>query len=71
MKIHPHLRGIYEDASALGWTVTPTCNGHLCWRHPSGGLVYSASTPSDWRAGLNLRSELRRQLRNPRVRRAA
>lgn len=46
-----------------GWTVEPTRGGHLRLRHPCGGLVHAASTPSDRRAVANTLAECRRELR--------
>jgi hypothetical protein len=43
-----------------GWKIDKTNGGHLRFRGPKGELVYSASTPSDWRALANLRAQLKR-----------
>ncbi len=48
---------------ACGWTATKTRNNHIRWEHISGALVFSASTPGDYRAWQNHLGELRRQRR--------
>lgn len=48
-------------AEAAGWTVTMTSGGHLRWAAPSGAIVFSSSSPSDWRAVHKHRSELRKK----------
>jgi hypothetical protein len=47
-------------AEKLGWTVERTKNDHLCWTAPTGERFYSASTPSNARGVLNLKSQLRK-----------
>ncbi|MFT9091420.1 MAG: hypothetical protein ABF479_10535 [Gluconacetobacter sp.] len=47
-----------------GCTVTITRGNHLRIDHPDlPGPIFTASTPSDWRAERNLRALLRRRLR--------
>lgn len=46
-----------------GWTVSPTAGGHLRLEHPSGGLVFTSSTPGDCRAEANNIAQLRRAMR--------
>lgn len=44
-------------AEARGWSMRLTNGGHLRWTHASGaGPVYSAASPSDWRALRNVRA---------------
>ena len=47
MASRKELKQLKEQAEAQGWEVTKTRNGHLCWKAPDGGLMYSSSTPSD------------------------
>lgn len=44
-----------------GWTVSPTKGDHLHWKHEaSGQVITTASTPSDWRAKINIKAALKR-----------
>jgi hypothetical protein len=43
-----------------GWRVEHRGSGHLTLRSPAGPGVTLARTPSDFRAVLNLRSQIRR-----------
>jgi len=55
------LQQLIRRAVHQGWSVEQRRGGHLCWRSPGRGVqVFSASSPSDWRANLNLRASLRR-----------
>jgi predicted RNA binding protein YcfA (HicA-like mRNA interferase family) len=54
------LAKLLRQASACGWQVTRTRGGHWRLRHPGGGVVVMSSTPSDRRALLNFRAQLRR-----------
>lgn len=56
---------IAREARAQGWLVEKRKkSSHLCFRSPQGGaepaLIFSSSTPSDWRAVHKLRAQLRR-----------
>jgi hypothetical protein len=42
------------------WTVTYTGSGHLRWQPPSGGPVYTPSTPGKGRSVENCIADLRR-----------
>jgi len=54
-------RDYAEAALARGWRITRTRSGHWCWLAPRGkSVIFSAGTPSDWRAVANLRARLRR-----------
>jgi len=55
------LQQLIHVARKAGWSVHQRPGGHLCWRAPGGGAqVFSASSPSDWRAQANLKAILRR-----------
>ena len=60
LKVPDGLRAMAALARRLGWQVTPTRSGHLAWRSPDGTVVYTPSTPSDYRAIRNARARLRR-----------
>lgn len=61
MKIPREFAPYARQAVLRGWRVEPTKNLHLKWIAPSGAIIFSSSTPSDRRAALNLRSQLRRE----------
>lgn len=44
-----------------GWRLIVTNGGHLKWAAPNGEVVFSSRTPSDRRAVMNLRADLRRR----------
>lgn len=48
------------EAIADGWVLRRTNGGHICWKAPNGGMVFSPSTPSDWRGIRNHRSDMDR-----------
>jgi len=55
------LQQLIRRAVRQGWSVQQRSGGHLCWRAPGrGAQVFSASSPSDWRAQANLKAILRR-----------
>jgi predicted RNA binding protein YcfA (HicA-like mRNA interferase family) len=54
------LERLLRRASACGWLVMRTRGGHWRLRHPNGGIVVTSSTPSDRRAVLNMRAQMRR-----------
>ncbi len=55
------LQQLIHAARKAGWSVHQRHGGHLCWRAPGrGAMVFSAASPSDWRANQNLRACLRR-----------
>jgi len=47
-----------KAAEKQGWTVSLTKGGHRKWKSPAGELVFSAQTPSDYRAIKNIIREL-------------
>jgi predicted RNA binding protein YcfA (HicA-like mRNA interferase family) len=57
------IEGIKIVAQSRGWVVTYTGGGHFKFAHPEGGLVYTSSTPGDWRATRKIAAELVRQER--------
>jgi hypothetical protein len=64
MKIPRHLdrdtRGLARLACRQGWVLQWRGGGHIAWRAPGGSVVISSGSPSDWRARLRLRADLRR-----------
>jgi predicted RNA binding protein YcfA (HicA-like mRNA interferase family) len=56
----PSLERLLRQASACGWQVTRTRGGHGRLLHPGGGTVMMSGTPSDRRALLNMRVQMRR-----------
>jgi hypothetical protein len=56
------LREIRHEFEPLGVTVSRTNGGHLRLDLPNGKPIFAASTPSDWRAIRQIRSQVRRAL---------
>ena len=54
------FRDMIKTAEKAGWTVERSRSGHLKWKSPTGGVVFSASTPSDHRAIKNHVSLMRK-----------
>lgn len=54
------MRTLRKRALAQGWRIEPTRNGHERWLSPSGGTAVISGTPSDHRALLNARADLKR-----------
>ena len=54
------LRRLVEEARRRGWRVDRTGGDHLRLRHPTGAMIFAASTPSCPRALRNLQADLRR-----------
>ena len=54
------LKALQAHAEAHGWRVE-VGGRHLKWRGPKGQLVVSAITPSDHRALMNIKSDLRKR----------
>ncbi|WP_175687213.1 hypothetical protein [Burkholderia multivorans] len=57
---HKRLRALIEFALGEGWHVVRTPGGHLKFTKPGCASIYTSSTASDHRAGLNARAQLRR-----------
>lgn len=61
------ITAVIESIGGRVSSITVNGNGHYKVRFSARGLQYStvfARTPSDWRADLNKRAELRRALRD-------
>lgn len=55
------LKHLKRAARQQGWTVELANGGHLKWTPPTDSpIVFSPSTPSDWRAIANIVSRLRK-----------
>jgi hypothetical protein len=55
------MKQIVREATALGWRVEPTRNGHLGFYSPDGlHVIHASGTPSDWRMYRNLRADIQR-----------
>ncbi|MAY27032.1 type II toxin-antitoxin system HicA family toxin [Sodalis sp. RH20] len=54
------LKPLIDFALKEGWEVVRTSGGHLKFTKPGLPPIYTGSTPSDRRAGLNARARLRR-----------
>ena len=54
------LNRIIREAQSRGWSVTKRKRGHICLKHPGGGIVFSSLTPSCYRGLKNLELQLRR-----------
>lgn len=53
-------RELLKAAEKAGWKIEKRRRGHLKLTSPDGDIVFTSSTPSDWRGTLNLASHLRR-----------
>ena len=60
------LRALIEVALGEGWHVVRTPGGHLKFTKSGCASIYTRSTASDHRAGLNARAQLRRADRQAR-----
>lgn len=54
------LRALIDFALQEGWQVAHTPGGHLKFFKAGCAPIYTSSTASDHRAGLNARAQLRR-----------
>jgi len=54
------LRQLVTFAIAHGWSVSRTQGGHIKFTKPGLGSIYTSSTASDYRTGLNAKARLRR-----------
>jgi len=67
-KFSGEWKELADAAKAAGWQIIPTNSGHVKWEPPQrslttvghGGSIFTAGTPSDWRAIKNTRAKLRR-----------
>lgn len=64
-QLHVHeVPRVYRDlarkAVEAGWKIHLTNGMHLKWCAPSGAFIFSALTPSDWRAPRNVRNRLQK-----------
>lgn len=59
-RANKRLKALIDFALKEGWKVVRTSGGHLKFTKPGLPPIYTGSTPSDRRAGLNARARLRR-----------
>jgi hypothetical protein len=52
---------LIREAVNQGWTVTKTKGEHFKWVSPLGVVVFSSQTPSDRRAIMNLKQDLKKR----------
>ncbi|PAU86052.1 hypothetical protein CK507_16415 [Pseudomonas sp. WN033] len=62
---HKRLLPLVEFALREGWEICRTPGGHLTFIKAGLPPIYTSSTTSDHRAGLNARAQLRRTLQQP------
>lgn len=55
-----NLQDLVAFALHEGWAVTRTRGGHVKFTKAGCPPIFTSSTPSDFRAGLNARAQLRR-----------
>ena len=60
------LRALLSDARDRGWRTELTNGGHWRLTGPNNALLFTGSTPSDWRGLRNIRSEIKRAERRTR-----
>lgn len=58
--MNPGLRSLIDKALEQGWVVKRTCGGWAFYSPNDAAIVHTHCTPSDYRAMLNLRSDLKR-----------
>ncbi|SFY07881.1 hypothetical protein [Azotobacter vinelandii] len=58
-RLKKSLRALAELASTEGWMLQRTRGGHLRFSKPGCAPIFMSSTPSDHRAFLNARAQLR------------
>lgn len=56
------VRTLIEWAEKHGWKVQITNGNHLQFYHAMAGMVFSSFSPSDRRAYLNARADMRRKM---------
>jgi predicted RNA binding protein YcfA (HicA-like mRNA interferase family) len=54
------LKKILKALADQGWKITQRRSSHYRLQSPNGDVYFAGSTPSDRRAVLNLRADLRR-----------
>jgi hypothetical protein len=59
-KIPRDQRALARHARGQGWQLDLRGSGHVAWRSPSGAVLITSATPSDWRVLRKLRAALRR-----------
>lgn len=55
------LEQLIKRGRSEGWAVEKTNGGHVKWTHTDGEFMFSAQTPSDWRAIRNIAAILDRK----------
>jgi len=55
-----NLRVLVKFAEVNGWTVSRTHGGHIKFTKSGLGSIYTSSTASDCRSGLNAKARIRR-----------
>lgn len=63
MSKRKEIKIIIEYAEGLGFQVDSTNSNHLKFKKEGCVTVYTSSTPSDHRAFLNIKSQLKRALK--------
>lgn len=59
-------RELIEFAKSLGFLAVPARSGHIKFTRPGCQPIFTSSTPSDHRAWLNAKSNMKRALKNER-----
>lgn len=58
------VRQLVREMIARGWEFSLRSNNHVKLQHPCGAFIITSSTPSDGRALLNARADIKRIERN-------
>ena len=61
VRIPRDLRALADKFTRAGGQLGLTNGGHIRWTLPNGGVVFSASSPSDWRATKAVERQLARK----------
>jgi len=59
LAVSKDLTQLIKEVKKAGWEVILNKNCHLKWVSPNGRFFFSASTPSDHRAILNIKRDLK------------
>lgn len=59
MAIRKELKELMHAAFKQGWEITMTKSTHLRWESPEGNVVFTSYSPSDWRALIKIKRDLR------------